>query len=114
MHRVGRQFSLRGPGDASFLHPEPANGGPAVRPRSFTTAWRPKWWIAWFAVIGGSGSRTMRIAIVGAGGVGGYYGAKLTQAGHDVTILAPGRPPAATPKNGAGIKEHPTHLPRPA
>lgn len=32
----------------------------------------------------------MRIAIIGAGGVGGYYGARLAQAGHDVTVYARG------------------------
>lgn len=32
----------------------------------------------------------MKIAIVGAGGVGGYYGAVLARAGHDVTALARG------------------------
>ncbi|MDE0206339.1 MAG: hypothetical protein OXP66_11115, partial [Candidatus Tectomicrobia bacterium] len=28
----------------------------------------------------------MRIAVVGAGGVGGYFGGRLAQAGHDVTF----------------------------
>lgn len=32
----------------------------------------------------------MRIAVIGAGGVGGFYGAKLAEAGHDVTFLARG------------------------
>lgn len=32
----------------------------------------------------------MRFAIMGAGGVGGYYGAKLARAGHDVTYIARG------------------------
>ena len=32
----------------------------------------------------------MRIAIIGAGGVGGYYGALLARAGHDVTVYARG------------------------
>src|SRR2546426_12276004 len=32
----------------------------------------------------------MRILIVGTGGVGGYYGARLQDAGHDVTFLARG------------------------
>src|SRR5262245_58819722 len=30
----------------------------------------------------------MRIAIVGAGGVGGYFGARLIEAGADVTFIA--------------------------
>jgi 2-dehydropantoate 2-reductase len=32
----------------------------------------------------------MRIAIVGSGAVGGYYGARLARAGHDVTFVARG------------------------
>ena len=48
----------------------------------------------------------MRIAIIGAGGVGGYYGARLTQAGHDVTILARGEHLEAIRKNGMLIKDH--------
>jgi len=32
----------------------------------------------------------MRFAIVGSGGVGGYYGARLVRAGHDVRFLARG------------------------
>lgn len=32
----------------------------------------------------------MRIAILGSGAVGGYYGAKLARAGHDVTFVARG------------------------
>ncbi len=32
----------------------------------------------------------MRIAIMGAGGVGGFYGGRLAQAGHDVTFIARG------------------------
>ena len=34
---------------------------------------------------------TMRIAVMGAGGVGGYFGARLAQAGHDVAFVARGR-----------------------
>ncbi len=32
----------------------------------------------------------MRIAVIGAGGIGGYYGARLTMAGEDVVFLARG------------------------
>ncbi len=32
----------------------------------------------------------MRIAVFGTGGVGGYFGARLAQAGHDVTFIARG------------------------
>ncbi len=33
----------------------------------------------------------MRIAVLGAGGVGGYFGARLAQAGEEVTFIARGR-----------------------
>ncbi|MYR40444.1 2-dehydropantoate 2-reductase [Streptomyces sp. SID5910] len=33
----------------------------------------------------------MRIAVIGAGGVGGYFGARLAAAGNDVTFVARGR-----------------------
>ncbi len=32
----------------------------------------------------------MRIAVIGAGGVGGYFGGRLAQAGHEVTFVARG------------------------
>jgi 2-dehydropantoate 2-reductase len=32
----------------------------------------------------------MRIAVMGSGAVGGYYGARLALAGHDVTFIARG------------------------
>ena len=48
----------------------------------------------------------MRIAIIGAGGVGGYYAAKLAQAGHDVTLLARGDHLDAIRQNGMVIKDH--------
>jgi 2-dehydropantoate 2-reductase len=42
----------------------------------------------------------MRIAIIGAGGVGGYYGARLAAAGFDVTFLARGAHLAAMRADG--------------
>ena len=50
----------------------------------------------------------MRIAIIGAGGVGGYYSAKLAQAGHEVTLLARGEHLDVIRKNGMVIKDHDT------
>ncbi len=32
----------------------------------------------------------MRIAVIGSGGIGGYYGALLAKAGHDVVFVARG------------------------
>jgi 2-dehydropantoate 2-reductase len=37
-----------------------------------------------------AGGKAMRIAVVGTGGVGGYFGARLVQAGEDVVFLARG------------------------
>ena len=37
-----------------------------------------------------TGIDPMRIAVMGAGGVGGYFGARLAQAGHDVAFFARG------------------------
>ena len=46
----------------------------------------------------------MRFAIVGSGAVGGYYGAYLVRAGHDVTFVARGAHLAAMRANGLGIR----------
>lgn len=45
----------------------------------------------------------MRFAIVGSGAVGGYVGAKLIRAGHDVTLLARGAHLAAIRERGLEI-----------
>lgn len=46
----------------------------------------------------------MRIAVIGAGGVGGYFGGRLAQAGHDVTFVARGRHLAALRERGLTIE----------
>jgi 2-dehydropantoate 2-reductase len=46
----------------------------------------------------------MKIAIVGTGGVGGYYGALLARAGQDVTFIARGAHLQAIRQNGLRIK----------
>lgn len=46
----------------------------------------------------------MRFAVVGSGAVGGYYGAKLQRAGHDVTLIARGRNLAALREKGMTIE----------
>ena len=45
----------------------------------------------------------MRIAVMGAGGVGGYFGARLAQAGYDVAFVARGRHLAAMRERGLRI-----------
>lgn len=47
----------------------------------------------------------MRIAIVGAGAIGGYLGAKLALAGEDVTLIARGANLAALKKHGLTLIE---------
>jgi len=46
----------------------------------------------------------MKFAIVGAGGVGGYFGAKLAAAGYDVTFIARGEHLKAILSNGLTVK----------
>lgn len=46
----------------------------------------------------------MKILTMGAGGVNGYFGGRLQQAGHDVTFIARGRHLAALQKEGLSIK----------
>lgn len=46
----------------------------------------------------------MKFAIVGAGGVGGYFGAKLAAAGYDVTFIARGEHLRAIQTSGLRVK----------
>ena len=46
----------------------------------------------------------MKIAVLGSGAVGGYYGAKLAREGHDVTFIARGAHLAAIRERGLQIK----------
>jgi 2-dehydropantoate 2-reductase len=46
----------------------------------------------------------MRFTIVGSGAVGGYYGAKLAKAGHDVTFIARGAHLDALRARGMSVK----------
>jgi len=46
----------------------------------------------------------MKIAIIGSGGVGGYYGGLLAKNGHDVTFVARGAHLEAIRRNGLQIK----------
>lgn len=46
----------------------------------------------------------MRVAVMGAGGVGGYYGGRLAAAGEDVTFIARGQHLAAIRDHGLQVK----------
>ena len=46
----------------------------------------------------------MKIVMMGSGGVGGYYGARLQQAGHEVAFVARGAHADAMRKNGLRIR----------
>ena len=46
----------------------------------------------------------MRILVVGAGGVGGYYGARLAEAGHDVAFIARGANLEALQRGGIEVR----------
>lgn len=47
---------------------------------------------------------SMRIAIYGTGGVGGYFGGRLAEAGEDVTFIARGEHLAAIQRDGLRVK----------
>ena len=55
----------------------------------------------------------MRIAVMGTGGVGGYFGARLAQAGHEVAFVARGRQLAALRARGLRVQSQlgDVHLP---
>jgi 2-dehydropantoate 2-reductase len=56
--------------------------------------------------------RTLKIAIMGSGGIGGYYGARLQQGGADVTFIARGEQLKAFRQNGIALEgDRPIHLP---
>ena len=46
----------------------------------------------------------MRIAVIGVGGVGGYFGARLAQAGEEVTFIARGETLRALRENGLRVE----------
>src|SRR6516165_10671387 len=46
----------------------------------------------------------MRIAVMATGGVGGYFGAKLAEGGHDVSFVARGRHLAAMRARGLTVR----------
>lgn len=46
----------------------------------------------------------MRFVVVGAGGVGGYFGTRLAAAGHDVTFVARGKHLAAIQEHGLVVR----------
>lgn len=54
----------------------------------------------------------MRIAVIGAGGVGGYFGGQLAAAGHEVLFVARGRQLTALRRSGLTVvsDEHPVRL----
>src|ERR1700745_1856411 len=57
---------------------------------------------------------TVRIAVMGSGGVGGYFGARLVQGGADVHFIARGSHLAAMREGGLAIEGGPSpiHLPK--
>src|SRR5882757_3891825 len=55
----------------------------------------------------------MKIAIMGSGGIGGYYGARLQQGGADVTFIARGEHLKAMQQNGLALEgDRAIHLPK--
>ncbi|MCI0863956.1 MAG: 2-dehydropantoate 2-reductase, partial [Chloroflexi bacterium] len=46
----------------------------------------------------------MKVAVIGAGGVGGYFGGLLAQAEHEVTFIARGAHLQAIKENGLRVE----------
>lgn len=46
----------------------------------------------------------MKVAVIGTGGIGGYFGGKIAKAGFDVTFLARGKHLKALQENGLTVK----------
>src|SRR5262249_39048672 len=57
-----------------------------------------------------AGTDTMRIAVIGAGGVGGSFGAVLAKAGNDVTFVARGAHLAAMRARGLSVLGPPSDI----
>lgn len=55
----------------------------------------------------GPGAAALRVVVLGAGGVGGYFGGALARAGHDVTLLARGEHLAAIRARGLELRTPP-------
>ncbi len=58
---------------------------------------------------------TMKIAVMGSGGVGGFYGGRLANAGYDVSFIARGSHLAAMKDRGLAIENEPQgniHIPQ--
>src|SRR5215472_9796221 len=46
----------------------------------------------------------MKVAVLGSGGIGGYYGARLANAGHDVSFIARGAHLEAMQSRGLTVR----------
>src|SRR5262245_38212950 len=51
-----------------------------------------------------TGGTRLRVAGLGSGGIGGYYGALLTRGGHDVTFIARGEHLEAMRRRGLTVR----------
>src|SRR6476661_6647137 len=59
------------------------------------------------------GRAALKIAIMGSGGLGGYYGARLQAGGNDVTFIARGEQLKALRQNGIALEgDRAIHLPK--
>src|SRR5438309_3582855 len=98
-HAAARTVDRRVPAPAGGAAPAPSelrvlrrpHGAPATRTR----------------VLGrrlGHGRRVMRVLVFGAGAVGGYFGARLAEGGHEVTFVARGENLDALRRDGLTVR----------
>ena len=71
---------------------------------SLGTCWTPEGTFLVTVLIGNIVGMTIRIAVLGAGGVGGYFGGRLAAAGHEVTFVARGEHLAALRRDGLAVE----------
>jgi len=60
--------------------------------------------------VGSTGSKCVKIAVMGSGGVGGYFGARLATGGADVTFVARGAHLAAMRERGLSVEGGPDKI----
>src|SRR5207244_11579037 len=107
------RHAAAGPGNRGV--PPPARGTAPAPPELRVLRWPHGAPAARAGVLGrplGDGRGLMRILVLGAGAVGGYFGARLAKGGHDVTFVARGENLEALRRDGLTVRlaERTLHL----
>src|SRR4029078_890942 len=107
-----RKFATQPPSEAPCSSPVPSSKD-AIPRCTLTRAWTPRRAEGCMLQLGGNTGAEMKIAIMGSGGIGGYYGAMLQNGGADVTFIARGTQLEALRQNGIAVEGvKPVQLPK--